>query len=222
MIPACGESRVRRGLHRRQRLWLFAGLTLCLLLAAHRLWLPLIGRFLVVADPLAPADAVIPLAGDRSRVAAAADLLHQGFAPVLVLSDMWTGAEPDRIPYLEQVFSQALALGVAPGRIMTLSAQPASTCAEALALRSFAQRQGFRRLLVVTSPSHTRRARMILRSVFADTDTTVAVRPATNAPYHPDRWWLSASGRRETLSEYLKLVVFLLTPGPRAQCVLPR
>ena len=53
-------------------------IAITVILASRQLWLPLIGGFLVVADPLQPADALLPLAGGQERVVYAAKLFNQG------------------------------------------------------------------------------------------------------------------------------------------------
>jgi hypothetical protein len=60
------------------------------LYVARPLYLPFLGEFLISADPLEKADAIIVLAGDDaagSRVAKAVSLVREGWSQVLMVSD---------------------------------------------------------------------------------------------------------------------------------------
>jgi hypothetical protein len=47
---------------------ILAMVAVILIVASHSLWLPSVGSFLIVTDPLQPADALVALAGGRERV----------------------------------------------------------------------------------------------------------------------------------------------------------
>ncbi|MFO7166518.1 MAG: YdcF family protein [Chloroflexota bacterium] len=178
------------------------------LLAAHPLWLPPIGAFLIVSEPPVPSDAVAPLAGDSRRVAAAAALWRQGLAPRLVLSDMWVDATAPPGLYAQMVREQAVGLGVPAEAIVTAPGRPASTYREARNLRALAEREGWRSVTVVTSAFHTRRSRLILDEAFAGSSVAVRVTPVAGDPYAAGTWWRSARGWQATLSEYAKLLLY--------------
>ena len=72
----------------------------------------------------------------------------------------------------------------------------------------FLCRSGVRSLVVVTSPSHTRRARLILRQVL-EPRVLLAVRPAP-ADYFPPQWWKRRAAAKLVLSEYQKLAHYWL------------
>jgi uncharacterized SAM-binding protein YcdF (DUF218 family) len=186
-------------------------LVLAILFLAHGLWLPLAGRFLVVADPLQPADAVVPLGGGGvGRVAQAAALLDEGYATWLVATNAEIDLPGIRSSHSDLIRQEAQWQGVPPERILVAPGVVETTYEEALAVRALAQEQGWRSLLVVTDPYHTRRARLTFRAVLRGTGTTVAVRPVENAQYDPEAWWQSVDGLRETWTEYAKLALYLL------------
>jgi len=178
---------------------------------AHSLWLPLPGRFLVVADPLQPADAVVPLGGGLSnRVVKAAALLKEGYATWLVTADDELDLPGIRDSYGELVRREAQWQGVSGDRIIIMPGEVETTYEEALALRALAQEQGWTSLLVVTDPYHTRRTSLTFGEVFRGTAITVAVRPAENPRYDPEAWWRSVDGLRNTWAEYGKLATYFL------------
>lgn len=180
------------------------------LILGRALWLPAVGRFLVVADPLQRADAIVPLAGERERVVYAAELFGEGHAAWFVATDM-----PHQVPgiqdsYAQLVRQEAVWHGVPDDRIVAASATAQTTYQEAVAVRQLCLERGWRTLLVVTSPYHTRRARLAFRAAFRDTGTTIIVRPVSPHWYAPDTWWRSRDGLRETWTELLKLLLHVV------------
>jgi uncharacterized SAM-binding protein YcdF (DUF218 family) len=173
------------------------------------LWLPAIGTALVVADPPANADAVVPLGGDMgARVRYAADLLAAGHAPLLLITDLIPGSAGELRS--KEHAAQAIAHGVPAARLVYAERVVRSTYQELLAVRELAGRQGWRSLIIVTSPEHTRRTRLMADEVFAASGIAVAVRPVQGYGYDPATWWRDERERMLTLNEYPKLLAFLL------------
>ena len=64
--------------------------------------------------------------------------------------------------------------------------------------------QGYKSVLVVTSPYHTRRAGIIFHHFFQDIDVTICA-----VPYDPAMtrsWWKQEDSARFVITEYLKMV----------------
>src|SRR5215468_1230604 len=145
------------------------------------------GRFLVISDPLPQhADAIVMMAGSLSgRVLEAARLYHAGLAPLVLLtrSRLPSGAAAlrargVRLPEEHEQAAEALrGLGVPASAIRIVPRRTYSTTTEARAIARWVCRHGLRRLVVVSSPSHTRRARLILAAALGP-DVALAVRPA--------------------------------------------
>jgi uncharacterized SAM-binding protein YcdF (DUF218 family) len=176
-------------------------------------------RFLVVADPLpARADAIVVLAGlPPARLLEAADLYRGGHGPRIVLTRVrrppGTVALAPRGIAVPDASDEArdwlLALGVPANAVTILDGRAASTTSEARLIAGWACRSRVRSLIVVTSPSHTRRARLILRRILGP-DIALAVRPA-RADFFPVRhWWRSRRASKLVLSEYQKLANYWL------------
>ena len=188
---------------------------LVLAILTRGLWLPLVGRYLVVSDPLpaagAPADAVVPLGGGGvHRVAGAASLLRDGYATWLVTADDELDLPGIRSSYGDLVRQEALWQGVPAERVLVLPGFVETTWQEALALRAFSQERGWSSLLLVTDPFHTRRARLCFQEAFRDSGVTIAVRAVEGSPYDPEAWWLAIEDLRYTWNEYLKLALHLV------------
>lgn len=181
-----------------------------LILASHQLWLPLIGNFLVVADPLQPADALVSLAGGQERVVYAAKLFNQGYADWLIATNMPLNVPGIRELYGELAKREATWQGVPEERILIAPGTVETTYQEALAVRQLAEERRLRSLIVVTDPYHTRRARMAFQDVFRDTGIAVMVQPVNESKYRPDSWWRTQDGLRETWTEYVKLLLYMV------------
>jgi DUF218 domain len=99
-------------------------------------------------DHVTRADAIVVLSGDRKRVATGLRLFHEHVAPTLVVSrDYRAWPELDAI--------------CARPRVMCLHVTPYSTRGEAGATGRLERRHGWKRVIVVTSRYHLRRARML-------------------------------------------------------------
>jgi uncharacterized SAM-binding protein YcdF (DUF218 family) len=172
------------------------------------------GTALVVRDPLpARADAIVVLAGSPAdRVLEAADLYAAGLAPRVVLTRERRRPEHEALarrgvvlPESHEVAADALVrLGVPRAAILTLAPRTDSTAAEAGAVAAWACPSGVRRLVVVTSPAHTRRARAIFRRALGGV-VDVAVRPAEAAAFPARDWWRHRHAAKIVALEWEKL-----------------
>lgn len=212
-VAKVSEARLMR---RRKVLWL--GLLLGVALYLSRtLWLPPIGAFLVVADPLTPAEMVLPLAGDLERVTTAAKLYQAGYARRLLLTNLPLPTQAARDAHLHQARAIATAGGVDEADIAVVPEIARTTFEEAQNVQVELERLKIHSLVVVTSPWHTRRARLGLRAAFRGSSVQVSVQPlsalaqgAPRAAYpaYSRSWWHGRSTRQATFSEYLKLAAY--------------
>jgi uncharacterized SAM-binding protein YcdF (DUF218 family) len=171
-------------------------------------------RWLVVADPLpAHADAIVVLAGSPSdRALEAARLWQAGVAPIVVTAreELPKGAAPLRargvyLPESHELLTRALVgLGVPGDRVHVLARRTTNTRTEANAIARWACATRVRALVVVTSPSHTRRARLLLRAALGP-GIALAVRPAPAAHFVTSAWWRNRRSAKLVLSEWEKL-----------------
>lgn len=190
---------------RLKALWLLPGL---LVLAYLILWAA--GAFLVVGDRVRPVDVIVLLSGgDEARLEEAVRLYKSGTSNRLLITE--TGAIPEgggpRASALLQ--RQAQAAGVPEGDISTTMGRSASTTDEAEAVLAFCSRQGWRSVLVVTDPYHTRRTQVIFAAEFSGSGVQALVRPVRGHWYQSSTWMLSLRGWRATVTEYAKLAAAL-------------
>jgi uncharacterized SAM-binding protein YcdF (DUF218 family) len=175
-----------------------AGVGLLLLLAA-------LGHFLVVDDPLAPADAIVALAASEARAREAAALYHRGLAPRIVLArSRWPQDPEARV---------LLGAGVPATAIVRLPRLTGNTSDELQADFEYAQAQGFRRVILVTSPYHTRRVGLLWRQI-ARGRMPASVRATPYERFDPMLWWASSAQLRSGLHE-LGGIAHVLLMAPR-------
>lgn len=175
-----------------------------------------LGRFLVVADPLHAADAIVVLSGSiPDRVLEAVDLYQAGYAPRIVLTREGRppgydallargGSLPERHEENRRI---ALELGVPAEAVEVPERRANSTLAEAQALVAFLRERGFRRILLVTSRSHARRARAVFSAIAAG-QPEVWVVPSRYDPFRPQDWWQNRALARRLVTEYGKLLTW--------------
>lgn len=142
--------------------WALVALVVLYLAVALTPLTRLLAGGLVRRDPLAPADAVFVLAselqddGDLTAVALgrlthAIALVHDGHAPRLVVSNI-AGRPSHEVAVrraLDELGVETELIGVGP---------VGTTRDEAVALATLFRQRGWRRVIVVTSPLHSRRA----------------------------------------------------------------
>lgn len=158
----------------------------------------------IVDEPLEKAQAIVVLGGDSragDRVRYAVSLYKDGWAPRLVLS----GA-PIRTYFneTELMAREARELGVPADHLILAPTGASSTLEEALKLRPVLAEHNFRKVIVVTSNFHTRRAKQIFLGVYRPRGTIVRVSAAPDQGFDPAAWWRTREGRKLLFLELLK------------------
>lgn len=171
------------------------------------LFLPAVGRFLVVADKPAPVEVLVVLSGDRGeRLEYAFRLYQEGLADRFLLSGGPLYADLTEADLLRR---HAQVLGVPEGKII-VEPRATNTYQNALYSRELMEYYGLHSAIVVSSPYHMRRVRALFDEVYAGSDIRLVYLPVEDSWFDPERWWESAGGRRLVLAEYLKLTVLVL------------
>jgi uncharacterized SAM-binding protein YcdF (DUF218 family) len=159
----------------------------------------------IVEDVPAHCDAMIVLSDDdyaADRVNRAAQLYRSQAAPIVVASGRMLR------PYAgigELMQHDLVERGVPQTAIIVFKHTADNTREEAEALRSLVQDRGWKRVLVVTSNFHTRRARYIFSRVLASTQVFVASAPDTG--FDPNSWWEHRYGVKMFFYEIMSICV---------------
>lgn len=174
-----------------------------------------VGPFLVVADRVEPSDAIIVLEGGTpAREVEAATLYRRGLAPVVVLA---LARDPTPVarhlagePVLQERAARALQYaGVPRQAIVRLERQVDNTAQELQVDFEHARARGFRRVILVTSPQHTRRVRVVWNARY-QARIPAFVHPTPYEPFDPGRWWRSRRYLEASLHELAAIAHFLL------------
>ena len=160
------------------------------------------------------ADAIVVLGGSYFRPSYAAELYNRGAAPVVYVSRPIE--RKDRallesvgvdLPLQEEIFDRLLRKkGVPGGASRFFGESVISTAQEAQALK---EKIGNERktIILVTSPYHVRRAKMVFEDVLPE--CTVL---ATGTPdqLFPKRWWSTRQSALKTVNETVKIFFYML------------
>jgi uncharacterized SAM-binding protein YcdF (DUF218 family) len=173
----------------------------------HASWLGALGKYLIRADPPAPADYAVVLAGDfyGRRIMAAGDLVRKGLVrKALVSGPRWCYGQPES----DLAVNFAVNHGYSADYFVKFPDDATSTEDEARQIVPELRRLGVHSFLLVTSDFHTRRAARYFQAVANGMEMRVVAVPDEN--FRWNSWWRSREGRKifymewtKTLSSYL-------------------
>jgi uncharacterized SAM-binding protein YcdF (DUF218 family) len=161
-----------------------------------------LGSFLVDSQPPQRGDLILVLGGDfwGPRVVTGAELARQRYAPVVLLSSPPYQGRPQGELSIEFLVKKGY-----PKEIFHVFANDAgSTIAEAEILRGELARRHVKRVLLVTSSYHTRRATIVM-NLFCPGVRFIPV-SSPDPHYHVAEWWNDESSRHLFFSEWSKIV----------------
>ena len=207
-----------RGKERVSRRWRNLLITVLGLAVVWPLIAWLAATLLIVKAELPSADAIVVLSGPATyieRTDWAARLYREGRAPLVVLSNEglrggWSKTE-ERNPYFYELAMKELERRGVPGEdIQVVSEIGAGTYEEASRVRKHATKHNQKRLLVVTSAYHSRRALWAIRRACEGSDIQLGIDsppPGWQTP-SPGFWWLHKWGWKVVAGEYVKLLYY--------------
>jgi len=181
-----------------------------------------LGAFLYDEQPLQRADAIFVFAGTRmERALEAADLYKQGYATLVVLTEELSDGAIDAlarrgimVPTDAEVARDVMIrLGMPPDAIVIAPGVHNSTGQEAQTLRSLARVRGWRRVIVVTSKFHTRRAGLAARREVGGMGVEVVAHASRYDSAGAVHWWGTRSDVRWVLLETEKIIAYWLRLG---------
>jgi uncharacterized SAM-binding protein YcdF (DUF218 family) len=173
---------------------------LAVLYAARHPLLRFAGQFWVVDEPAAQSDALIVLGDDNyaaDRAFHAAELYREGVTPVVVASGRMLRQNVSMADVMEHDLKS---FGVPASSIVKLAHRAQNTREEAVEAARLIQARGWKRVLVVTSNYHARRARFIYERVLPS-GVGLRVSGARDSEFDPSRWWQTRQGQKLFMSE---------------------
>jgi uncharacterized SAM-binding protein YcdF (DUF218 family) len=172
------------------------------------------GHWLQNSDSPAASDAMVVLCGDFGRAAYAAELYKLGMAKKVYVGRAYR-LRSERVldqnmlayPRHEEIYKALLRKkGVPAEAIEYYGDELLSTSQEAETLAAQLGSQPGS-LLVVTSPYHVRRARIVFKDAFPDWEIRVVGTPTEKMPA---AWWTDQESARIALLEIPKTIYYLL------------
>jgi uncharacterized SAM-binding protein YcdF (DUF218 family) len=200
----------------RHKLWLIGILVTLVILTV--LVVLRMSAFLVLEKALQPAGAIVILmASTPERELEAADIYHQGYAPMIIIVDFSSRSNrlldslklhvprerENVISVLRQLDVPSECINIIPGLI-------ASTRGEAVAVRNYLQtRTDIDAIILVSSPYHMRRATMLFRKELNKLDHKVKVipRPSRYSDFNTSgSWFRNNETAILVMMEYFKII----------------
>ena len=182
---------------------------------------PFLAKSLIVEKPLENPDAILVLGGSSTyveRTHKAAELFRQRSAPKIFLTDDgersgWDRRERRNPSFVELARRELINQGVDESAIEILPGIVRGTQDEAVLTEKTLREKNLKRILLVTSPYHTRRALWTFEEVLRENpEAALEVGIASPALGQqsplPGYWWLSRRGWRYVAGEYLKFVYY--------------
>ncbi|WP_419788043.1 YdcF family protein [Pseudodesulfovibrio sp.] len=174
------------------------------------------GSWMRVEDPPVKSDYILPLAGEDARWLKASELYNEGYAPI-ILDSLAKPLPKTRMDHVRRQMGfpqfnhkelirrilQIAGAGKAP--LEPFGHGHISTVEEAEALRRHFQGRT-PSLLIVTSPYHARRAKMIFGDVLPNCRVTVV---STSEDQFGKNWWRNQKTAQLLVMEFAKTVYYL-------------
>lgn len=171
------------------------------------------GLWLPVEDELKPADAMVLLGGDSRRAVHAADLYLEGLAPVIyTCRPMEESREPlcslgIPCPREDEVTTQALRLKGVPDEAVRLYGQDTMSTVDEGELLAKLLGPEVKTIIVVTSPHHCRRAKLILSRLLPGRELLFSPSPYER---FETQWWTHQTSARNVIIECSKFLFYLV------------
>ena len=146
------------------------------------------GNFWVVDDPPAASDAIIVLGDDNyagDRATRAAELYKANWAPVVVASGRLMRPYASVADLLDHDLRDR---GVPEKDIIRLTGRHRDTREEAQTISRLIRERGWKKVILVTSNYHTRRAHFISERLYPP-GTVLRMSAAPDSDYNPNNWW---------------------------------
>ena len=178
-----------------------------------------VGRFLILEHPPLKSDLIVCLAGANiERGLAGADAYQRELAPHIFIAveeppDSYELLKGKGLDYPRNVDLQVkllTGLGVPQSAILISDRPVNSTIEEAAVIREVVVEKGYKSIIVITSPTHTRRAWLTFRKVFEKNDVRILMLSTPYSKFNPEDWWKKRRYVRAVIIEYQKLIFYFL------------
>lgn len=168
-----------------------------------------LGNFLVVNEPLQPADAVVVLSGgELDRLEKAVNIIKAEKARYLILTETQETTESGW-KTADYLASEAHQRGIPVPQIVITRKVATNTQEEAIATLDILKERGWNTLIVVTDPYHTRRSQLIFQQVLSKEPVEFIVVSSKEPRLNAWLWYLDRDSRNSVFRELISLLAFL-------------
>ena len=183
-------------------------LIIFVLFFSHSYILEGLAKFLIVEAPLEQADVIVVLSGDSNgeRLKEAIKLFKQGYSSKIIISG---GPLILGLTHAGWLKKQAVALGL-PEQAVLIEDRSESTLENAKFCLPLVKKAKFKSIILVTSPTHTRRSWRVFTKVFGPENIKIITRPAGNSRFRLQKWWLRHEDTQRVAREYSSLLFYFL------------
>ena len=188
----------------------------------HAAILTFAGKYLVLEHKPEKADLIVCLGGNNiERGLAAADAYNAGLAPLIYISrprvpDGLDLLEERNVKYPEEAdLLEAFLrdLKIPPGAVIRDGTYVEITFDEAVRIKEVVVEREFKSLIMITSPTHSRRAWRTFQKVFEGTGIRIYSLPSSYSSYNPETYWHEIKYLKEVILEYQKFLFYVLKYG---------
>ena len=161
-----------------------------------------IGDYLTPSDQLQKSDAIVVLSGGADRTEWGIKLFKDGWAPKILFS----GAAADKTGPSNAAAMRTTALeeGV-PANAILVETKATDTYENGTLSQPILDNIGARKIIIVTSPYHQRRAYEIFKEVFKNEPITILNSPSGYSAWSAESWWQKSASFDITVSELVKI-----------------
>jgi uncharacterized SAM-binding protein YcdF (DUF218 family) len=196
----------RGGIFSKLLFLIFIVVLVAILYVARHPILRFAGDFWIVDETPQVSDVIVILSDDNygaDRAARAAQLFKSGMAPRVLASGRLLRPYAGIAELMEHDLK---ALGVPANAIVPVTHRATNTREEAIADAQAIAAHGWKKVLLVTSNYHTRRANYIFERTLPP-GTELRVVSAPDSEYDPNNWWHTRNGLKRFLYESAGYVV---------------
>jgi uncharacterized SAM-binding protein YcdF (DUF218 family) len=169
-------------------------------------WLAAPGHSVALAP--GSADLIVTLGGDvGGRAQRAIELYQQGVAPRVMLAGPET-ADPAVLPHILEWRAAMMRAAGLPADAILLGLPARNSWEEATATLAQMERDGWRRVVVVSDPPHLRRLDLAWSAVFAGSGREFVLVPAQAPWWHAMHWWQDERSAAFGINEAIKLAYY--------------
>lgn len=188
--------------------WFFSGLLAGILLVVLStiLLLTFLVDYIVVTNNPQKSDAIVVLGGDPdgSRLKTGLRLYEQNFAQKVLL----IGTQKKEWVAIRNRYCQSCDIET---DYMVILEGSVDTRTDAKIALNYCRANNYHRVIVVTSPYHTRRAQLVFNDIFEKSRIDVVVVPS-KLHEKPDHWWRNRLILETVWLEFGKILYWELTP----------